>query len=782
MNSDQIVISATRKECAGEETDLPADMGDRYDRAQFMWQLMMGQKKASWNTTVYPHWIGNSDNFWYKRETKHGIEYRLVNAINKSNHLAFQHKILASTLSKASGETVDSSNLPLENEQISLNPLKVNFVAYDQYWQYDEASRSCVPLARYHGDWIVSPDGSKAVFSRDYNLWLVNLINGQECALTNDGSRHYAYATTASTYGRQEFLTLETLWSPDSRQLFTHVRDTRQVKAGPPLIQYVPTDGTFRPKDIGDNRHVGFSQDKHAETYQFLAIDVTSGQLTKANLRPSLTLWPPYVGFFTAQNGWWGQDSRRAYFTDISHDDHTGRLIEFDTHTGLTKVLIEDTNEGYFSFVPYSHLRPLLTVLPETDELIWYSVRNGWPHLYLYDLNSGNLKHQITEGDWSVRNIIHVDLSRRELLIQTAERIKGKNPYYCDICRVNIDNGEITTLLSTDHEYVVLDGRSRVSSFDAKSRGASCTGNYIVTTRSRADELPVSLLLDRQGEPLMELEQATLSGMPKDWSLPEPVMLKGADDETDIYAVIFRPSNFSADNSYPVVDITYPGLTTPAGSFSNATGGGVGMYIGASIAELGFIAVSMETRGGVLRNETFMTYQDPKIPIGNFDYYNHLDQIAGLKQMATRYPYMDLNRVGVCTIGTVPSALTGLMAYPDFFKVGVSVNALSDMRLFGMFAGFSGRRNLKGNIEELFDGLQGKLLIMHGMLDDVVPVAVPLRLAETLFKAGKPIDMLLLPNEGHTMSAQAMTYAWDYMVKHLMGVTPPRERKDSYQR
>ncbi len=749
------------------------EMEARYKRARFMWRSFLAKEKVSRNTTVYPYWIGNNDAFWYVRETKTGNQYRLVDAKTTSNVEAFNHQALAEALTKASGESVDADTLPLSDIEIVLSPRQIRFSAFGKWWRYDDTNKTCRSEGAHHPDWKVSPDGKSAVFTRDHNLWLVDLKSNKERALTTDGGRHYSYATTPSVYGRQEQITLEVLWSSDSKRLFTLVRDTREVKPAP-LTRYIPTDGTFRPRLTDPERRVAYPQDNSPEVTRFLCIDVKTGDIRMADFRPTYYFYPAYIGPFSGNRAWWGPDNRKAYYIDLDLDGNTGRLLEFDTHTGETKTVIEEATSNGFIFTPGTHLKPLLQYLPESNEFIWSSMRNGWTHLYLYDVTTGKLKKQITNGKWMVRNILHIDRDRREIVIQTAGRTRGRNPYYCDICRVSMDTGKMTTLLSTDHEYVVLDKSSRIASmFYDHAKGVSENGNYVVTTRSRADQMPVSVLLDRNGKQLMTLETAEVFDLPQGWQLPEPFVAKAEDGKTDIYGAIFRPSDFSPDKSYPVVDVTYPGATTPVGSFSNSLGGSMSMFVGAAWAELGFIAVSIETRGGAARDREFIHYRDPRIPVAG--HHNHNDRIAMLKQMAKRYPYMDIDRAGVGTPGSVPNALTAMFAYPEFFKAGASANAISDRRVFGVFAGRGNQGHKR--IEEYAENLQGKLLLIHGMLDDVVSLACPLRLVAALEKADKPIDMLFLPNEGHTLSEDGIRYSWDYMVKHLMGLTPPREAR-----
>ena len=761
-----------------ENSPLPVSleaMKQRYDHAQFMWRSFLGQENVTRNTTVNPHWIGQGDAFWYVLEIEQGKVFQLVQASIGQQTTAFNHQTLAATLSKASGQKVDATDLPLSDITINLSPRQIAFTAFDKQWRYDDRTESCRAVGDHHPDWSYSPDGQYAVLTREHNLWLRDLKAGKERALTTDGERHYAYATTPTVYGRQEQVTLEVLWSPDSRQLLTLVRDSREVKSEL-LIRYVPTDGTVRPQITDSERRVAFPQDNSPELTRFVSIDVESGKITHSSFRPTYYFYPAYLGPFSGKRAWWHPDSRRAYYIDLELDGKTGRLVEFDTQTGKARTLIEEQSNDGFAFTPATHLKPLVHYVPNTNQLIWPSMRDGWMHLYLYDLANGRLIRRLTQGQWMVRNILHVDFERGEIFLHTAGRVAHRNPYYCDVCRVKMETAVLTTLLASDHEYTVLDQSSRVAAMgDSRAKGVSPSGDYVVATRSRANDMPVSLLFDRQGNEVMTLAHGEVFGLPPGWQMPEPFIAKGDDGKTDIYAVIWRPSEFDPSISYPVIDVSYPGATTPVGSFSNAYAGSMSMFVGAAIAELGFIAVSIETRGGGARSRDFMRYRDPRIPAANN--HNHNDRIAVLKAMAKRYSYMDLERAGICSPGSVANALTAMFAYPEFFKVGVSINAISDERLFGVFAGRG--QNDNPRIETYAAGLQGKLLLAHGLLDDVVSLASPLRIVNALQAADKPIDMLFLPNEGHTWSAEGMTYVWDYLVKNLLGAVPPRDALDN---
>lgn len=615
----------------------------RYQRAQAIMQGLNTQSLVQ-NDSVRPNWIGQTHCFWYERAHKTGRTYRLVDANTLSNQVAFDHAALAEVLAKASNQTVNAENLPISQISITLSPLTLRFVAFDQHWHFNSESHTCekidndsISAATYNES--LSPDGKQIAFARDNNLWVRELSSGKERALTCDGEEFFSYAAAPSYYGVVSGLGLGALWSPDSSRLFVVQRDTRQVKTLP-VMDYVPQDGSVRPtiKHV----KVAYPGDDNVEEYRLLAIEVSSGRICAANYQRIPASFSN-LGFFLSKLGWWANDSQRVYFIDQSRGDQVLHLVEFNTDSGSTRIIFEETSETHINVKPEAMDFPLHMYLPETNELIWWSERSGWGHLFLYDLNTGELKNQITHGKWRVRDILHVDAISRELLIQTAARVPGRNPYYRDLCRIHIDTGELTPLQSTDDEYTVFSQSADLISektghVDRYAGGVAPSGRYIVATRSRADQVPVSLLLDRSGEILLELETTDISDLPEGWQWPEPVKLMAADGVTDIFSILFRPSDFSEDKQYPVINMIVAGpwfAAVPHGSFHNSRGYADRYYfLGAALAELGFMVVLIDSRGTPLRDKAFQDSSYGWIPSGA----NTVDHRAGLEQLAERYP------------------------------------------------------------------------------------------------------------------------------------------------
>ena len=739
------------------------------------------------NATLVPTWIDCSDCFWYERETKSGKEFRLVNPKTAKNERAFDHNQFAKSLSEAAKKPINSKKLPIAKVSITLNVsvAKIKEVFFDfggKRWRFQAETNTCAEADATTDSEVTSPDGRYTAFMRDYNLWVRLNQNGKEIALTADGEEFFVYAATGDGWGFPVDSGLQVSWSPDSTRLLTVQRDTRQVKSLP-ISHHVPTDGNIRP--VTEQIKIAYPGDDHIPEYRLVAIEVETGTISDAKY-PRIPVSRNGWGFFgKAGLGWWCADSRRAYFIDQERGDKAIRVVEFDTHTGATITRFEETSETQINISVNSEDYPPFFPILETNELVWWSERSGWAHLYLYDLDSGQLKNIITSGDWQVRDVVHFDAGRREIFIQTAGRVSGRDPYYRDLARVNVDTGEITTIASGDREIVCITqkGQALMMAYnrDAEAAsGVSETGNFAVITQSRVDEVPISLLVDRDGQKILELETADISGLPDNWRWPEPVKLLAEDGKTDIYGLIFRPTDFCPDQSYPVVTHVFntPELSwVSKGSFSNGIVNGLPYLDAAALAELGFIVVQIDGRGTPYRNKAFHDES-----YGWYESSSNLqDHVAGIKQLAERYPYMDLNRVGI-TAHTTGGAggVQGLLQHPEFYKVGVQA-MFHDSRLMAApmmgekYEGLFGPEADKKYPEVSVDKLRGKLLLLHGMLDSCTPPATVFRLVEKLQESNKDFDMLLLPNLAHMCSSYLIRRAWDYLVTHLQKTEPPKE-------
>ena len=709
--------------------------------------------RLTYNTTVFPVWQSGSQCFTYQRDSREGGEARLVNLTDKSS--------------------------TAQPGPASLEPSP-------------EQAPCCATKAVDNNN-LLSPDGRFVVYAKEHNLWLRDTTTETEKPLTTDGEEYNVYGAVstgwAASAGGPAQQGLQVRWSPDGRTLFAVQRDTRDV-ATLPVVHHIPEEGT-RP--TLEEIKVAYPGDEGIEKVRLFAIDVETGNILETDRGPIPTTRNGY-GFFESGLGWWGGDNRHAYFVDVDRYYKYAQVVEFDTHTGKCRVVFKEnvTDSGsdtHINLMPNQDAYATMLPLPESNELLWYSERTGWGHLYLYCLKTGKLKNAVTSGPGLVRDVVKYLPEKREVWVQMAAQTKGRDPYYRNLVRVNIDTGEMVKVADSDHEYVVITERNDFFKYgfmamgcSQEACGVSPDGEYAVVTRSRADEVPVSYVVDRNGNHIMDLETADVSGLPDGWQWPEPVKLKAADGETDTYGLVFRPTHFDPKQSYPVLShgFNQPEISwVSKGSFTNGVFGGWTYWDALALAELGFIVVQIDGRGGPEREKAFFDHC-----YGVFSKASDIDDhVAGIKQLAQKYTYIDLERVGFAAHTTGGSgALQALTKYPDFYKVA-TVSCHHDGRLMptqmqgDKYNGPESQRLDNSYPEDEVDAIQGKLLLMAGMLDSCTPATGAFRLVEALQKANKDFEMIFLPNMGH--GGPENTYlsrrSWDFLVRELLDETPPKE-------
>ena len=659
------------------------DITQRYARAESLLQRVFSLKETP-NSILFPKWIGETENFWYERYSHTGREYRMVNPREKTNRVAFDHEQLAKLLAERSGQDVDPNNLPITHVRFELDPTVIAFQAYEKRWIYKAHAHELVEKSAASGQGLTSPDGAYSVHAKEHNLWLRHLVSGEERQLTFGGEEHFCYGAVglAWVHPTTDARKLQAVWSPDSQRILTVQRDSRRVRTLP-VLHNLPKDGGLRP--TVEHVKVAYPGDADVEGYRIVSIDISTGKIVEASHETVPTIRNS-GGFFADNLGWWDKNSQTAFFIHVDRYYKCAKLMEFDVTSGATKPLFEETTQTQLQLSDNADESPYILPLPETDELIWYSGRSGWAHLYLYSTKNGELKREITSGEWTVRDIVHFDKERRNIYLQTSSRKKGCHRHHKDLIQVQIDTGKITELANPDYTNFAAREKSfptiLATSFGAetdRTNAISPTGNYFVTTRSRLDEAPVSEVYDAGGTKIMHLETADVAGLPDGWNWPESVTVLADDGKTEICGCLYRPSTFSADKRYPVLNQVFnsPELPwMPEGAFSCDGMFGFSYFVGAALAELGFIVVQFAGRGTTGRSKQFLdaSYgwaEDASIIA---------DHVAGIKQLAARYPYMDLNRVGIISDQGGPGGVQGLLDYPEFYKVGVA-STLHDSRL-----------------------------------------------------------------------------------------------------
>jgi len=636
----------------------------------------------------------------------------------------------------------------------------------------------------------LSLDGKWAACLENNNLYIRATDNDEKKMLTTDGESYYAYgkspdANTMSVSLRLAKMLLPPMaaWSPDSRKLFCGCLDERKVK-DLHLLQHAPPDKSSRPH-MHSYRY-SMPGDEHVAMLEIFIFDIKTNTKVAARY-PMLEV--PYMTLVETQSVWWSKDSKTLYFIDTARDSAWMKLCRMDAESGDVQVLIDESSDTFVESNLKIGSRPNVRVLGQGEEIIWFSQRSGWAHLYLYDGKTGELKNQITSGEWVVRDILHVNEEKRVVYFSAGGIEKDQDPYLRQIYRVNLDGTDLTCLTpeEADHQVVMsLPGISgkimalMAPGLDPEASGFSPTGAYFVNSYSRIDQPAVSVLRSAMdGHVITFLENADISGLETlSYKWPEPFKAKARDGKTDIYGAIFCPSDFDPSGTYPVVDSIYPGpqsIRTPKDSFTPDAA--------QAVAELGFIVVTIDGLGTPLRSKAYHDRCYGKLEeAGGLE-----DHITALKQLAKTRPYMDLDRVGIYGHSGGGFASTrAVLAYPDFYKVAVSSAGNHDQRGYlaawgELYMGSSSGDSYDLQINaRLAENLKGKLLLACGDMDDNVHPALTLQVADALIRANKDFDLLILPNDNHSFAGSNWYFErkkWDYFVRHLMGKEPPANYK-----
>jgi dipeptidyl aminopeptidase/acylaminoacyl peptidase len=754
----------------------------RYRDAELITQL--SERRLVRNCELHPRWLGASDRFWYLRDTSAGREWVLVDARARTRVPAFDHAGLGRVLTRALGREVDGAALPIDH--VSLDEGTVRFHAFGRGWVYRGGESLERSTSAGRPDLLLSPDGAAAVYRKAGNLWLLDVASGAERALTTDGEALFAYGALPECRARLQPqhpvppAPPEALWSPDGSRILTVQTDERGVKPLP-LVDWLPADGTLRPRPL--EVRVPWPGDATVPEYRLVSIDVRTGRQTAAR-------WPrvPAVRMYdtpiSANLAWWSDDGRTCWFVDVERGEKRARLVEFDTDTGRCRELFEESSATYVD-LGYNVYAPCQSqIVPGTREMLWWSERSGYPHLYLVDLMSGRTVRAVTSGAWLVRDVLHVDAERREVWVTGTARVPGRHPYHREVLRVSLDGGDVVEVASDAsdqsawrrNEFALALLRA-MGDDPGEVAGVSPTGQYCVTTSGALDRPPTTVLRDRDGTVVMELERGEVLGLPSGFRWPEVVTAKAADGTTDIWGVMVRPDEAEKPEALlPVVSVIYGGPqidAVPRNAFDSMNGYVLQLC---AYAQLGFVAVMFDGRGTPGRSKAFHDASYGRIErASDVD-----DHVAAIRQLAARHACIDLERVGITGFSGGGYATAGAMLRrPDFYKVGVAGGGNYDQRMFwaswgerfqGMLAGDNYAEQAH---DHLADRLQGKLLFIHGLLDPGCHPAALFRLTEALVSANKDFELLLDARTAHRITGYSTRRSWDFFVRHLAGLEPP---------
>lgn len=608
---------------------------------------------------------------------------------------------------------------------------------------------------------VASPDGKKLAFIRDWNLWVRDAATKMDTQLTTDGIKDFGYATDNAGWKHSDRAVV--LWSPDSKKIASFQQDQRHVSD-----MYLVSTSVGTPKL--ESWKYPLPVDKDIIRIHRVIIEVDNSKVIRLKIPADPrrgTLCDDISCSGSFDDNEWSADGTRLAFVSTSRDHKEEKLRIADALTGEVKEIFEEKVATQYESGQGSVNWHFLSA---TNELIWYSERDDWGHLYLYDANTGKQNIQITKGDFVVTRLLKTDEKNRVLYFEANGREKGRDPYFSHFYRVDF-SGKNLQLLTPE------DGNHNIS--------LSPDGKFFTDDYSKPDVPPVAVLRNMNGALIATLEKTDITALKATgWKAPETIVVKSRNGKWNLYGLMFTPTHLDKTKKYPVVNYIYPG----------PQGGGVGSRSFAAsrndhqaLTELGFIVVIIDGTCNPGRSKSFHD-----ACYGNMADNTLEDQIAGIKELAATRPYMDLSRVGVWGhSGGGFATAAAMFRYPDFYKVGISESGNHDNRNYeddwgeryiGLLkTGANGKSNYDDQANQNFAArLKGKLLLAHGGMDDNVPPSNTYLVIQALEKANKDFDLIIFPNARHGYGEDSyymMRRRWDYFVKNLLGATPPEEFK-----
>ena len=737
---------------------------------------------------VIPNWLADGIRFWYRATTPRGAEFVLVDPAANTRRLLFENHRLAAAMSLANDTTYDPVKLPFDTLELVDQGQTIGAIRVKASGKLF----TCV-LARYQCTtrdtlpsqvpFVVSPDSAWEAFVHRYDVYIRPRGGGDSTRLTSDGEEFWSYGLA---YPRPNDARKKTPrrpdihWSPDSRKLVVHRLDQRNVAH----MHYVSATSQ-RPQHYSQPYALpgdsvipvpGFHILEIGAQVAAASAPAAAGRAAR-NVKVAVDPMPHQL-FLTgsAVDSAWSPASDRLYVTYFTRGSKGAYLAEVAAATGASRVLVAESSKTFVELTLEQYLGPPnWAVANGGDDIIWFSERDGWGHLYRYD-GRGKLKNQITSGPWTVGQLEYVDERLRRIYFTGRGREPGRDVYYAHLYAVGFDGSDLRLLTPEDANHTIYFAPG---------------GKYFVDTYSRVDQPPVTVLRAADGRILRRLEEADISRLREmRWRQPEPFRVKARDGVTELYGMMYKPTGFDSTRKYPIIDHIYPGpqiITVPKSFFPTSAPGLLYATMGQvqALAELGFIVVHIDHLGGPYRSKAFHDNY-----YGNFGDNGIPDHVAAIKQLAARHPYIDIERVGIYGHSGGGFASTdAILRYPDFFKVAVSTSGNHDNRSYQIYwaekyQGLLARDTLKktDNFEAsanktLAGRLKGKLLLMHGDMDDNVHPAMTLQLVDALIKANKGFDMLILPDMDHdlTKNPYVIRRTWDYFVQHLLGEQPPAD-------
>ena len=752
-------------------------------------------RRAVPQTEVHPNWFKNSNKFWYSWKTINGTNFYIVDPASGKQSELWSMAELAEKVTLATNYPFDAQHTPVENIELKedkyvlfdIAPHKVMVENNDYapkndkgeplvfHFKWDIVSRTLEKIEERESDipeWAnVSPDGRIAVYQKDYNLWYMSMEDVEKLAKDpNDTSivEHQITtdATDATAYhwfedcieqlkeGERYRVLLQ--WSPDSKHFATVRSNTEMLKDFWVInvLKERPELFTYKYQMPGEQSPDFTLELFDTEKFECRKVDMPKYKeqmlfIAPKNAKHSDTYERPLRMV-------WCGDNDKFYVIRQSRDIQRADLCVVDVASATAKdVVCEEMNTSIEWQMP--------TLISNEREVIQWSERTGWAHLYRYSID-GTLLNPITKGEWHVSQVLGVDDAKRVIYFTATGYNKDENPYYLHLFRINYDGSGLKQ----------LDPKGFNGTFSL-----SDDRRYFTTTYSRVDAAPVSELYTTEGRKVTTLQTVDLEPLfAMGYQYPETFVVKAADGITDLHGVMYKPYDFDPEKKYPIIEYVYPGPQTEAVEQSWYHP----LVRTDRLAQLGFIVITVGNRGGHPdRSKWYHNYG-----YGNLRDYGLKDKVVAAQQLAARHSFIDISRVGIHGhSGGGFMSTAAILMYPDFFDVAVSCAGNHDNNIYNRW--WSEKHHGINEVEkdgetifeyhisanhELADRLKGNLLLVHGDIDENVHPGCTLRVVDALIRNNKRFDMLLLPGQRHGFGDMNEYFFWrmaDYFSEHLLG-------------
>jgi len=841
-----IFLAAALPLLAGENTPVKKA---NYDLAAKWMSAKIG--KLVFDTSVSPHWLETSDKFWYTYETSQGRKFFIADPVIKTKKSIFDNAKMAAMLTKITLNPYDGQHLPIRTIKFIKKDTAIQFeIEYPKdadvlasgkikkvgdigkeledkekekekeqdkekkeqdkektdkekeaakepesktktlYFEYELASGKLTLLEDYKAPdkrprWAsISPDEKTIIFGRGYNLYMMDADsyklaqkkaddkNIKEVQLTTDGEEYYSYTRRLNDEEKKEFQKDEKdrkdyrvqaigiVWSKDSKKIALVREDERKV------ADLWVINSLANPRPTFETYRYAMPGEENQPQPELLVFDIA----TKAKVKVKADKFKDQtISISTAPRKaldrerdnpppaqWLSDTSDKLYFGRQSRDLHKYDVCLADTAAGEVKVLIEEVLNTYIEVQP-------LRLVNGGKEMLWWSERDGWGHYYLYD-GDGKLKSQITSGEYVTQGIVGVDEKLRLLYFSACGREANEDPYYTHLYRVNFDATGLKLLNPGDASH---------------SADMNDSSKYIIDNFSRVDTAPKSQLRDAMGNLLLDLETTDVSALVETgFKFPEVFKVKADDGITDLYGVMYKPFDFDPKLKYPIILYVYPGPQTESVSKTLTP-----RNANVALAQFGFIIVEVGNRGGhPSRSKWYHNFG-----YGNLRDYGLADKKRAVEELVMKYPYIDMDKVGIYGhSGGGFMSTAAMLVYPDFFKVAVSSSGNHENNIYNRWwsekhhgvkevVDKDGKIKFEYSIEknsELAKNLKGHLMLVTGDMDNNVHPANTIRMANALIKANKRFDFVLMPGQRHGYGDMGDYFFWiraDYFCKHLIG-------------